>query len=142
MVDVFNQSKRSDVMSRIRSSGNRETELALIAVFRRSQVTGWRRHQVIEGRPDFVFKAAKVAVFADGCFWHGCPRCFRPPKSNQEYWGAKIARNRKRDRTVNRNLRKNGWTVIRIWHHTIASNDAARQIGFLKRLLAKSNRAS
>ena len=70
MADVFTRTKRSDVMSRIRSRGNRDTELRMIQLFREHQITGWRRNTRVFGRPDFVFPRPKIAVFVDGCFWH------------------------------------------------------------------------
>lgn len=66
---------------------------------------------------DVVFTRAKVAVFVDGCFWHGCPIHYRQPSSNVEYWVAKVDRNVRRDRKVDSILRDEGWTVIRIWEH-------------------------
>lgn len=71
------------------------------------------------GRPDFVFPKQKVVVFVDGCFWHACPRCGHTPKSNQRYWSPKLLRNRNRDKTVSRQLRRNGWNVLRLWEHEI-----------------------
>lgn len=120
MGDVWSKKKRSAVMSLIRSRGNHETELRLIEIFRTFGIRGWRRGQALPGRPDFVFRAERLAVFVDGCFWHGCPRCYRRPSSNQEYWDAKIARNRARDRAVTRQLRRTGWSVVRIWHHDLS----------------------
>jgi DNA mismatch endonuclease, patch repair protein len=96
-------------MSRIRSRGNKDTELKLISIFRQFRVTGWRRHSNIVGKPDFIFRKARLAIFVDGCFWHGCPRHGRKPGSNPAYWVPKLARNRKRDRQVTRELRRNGW---------------------------------
>jgi DNA mismatch endonuclease (patch repair protein) len=107
-------------MSKIRGHGNKDTELALMKLFRRHRITGWRRHQDVFGKPDFIFPAAKLAVFVDGCFWHGCPRCFRRPKSNRKFWDKKICRNRERDREVSRELRRLGWRVVRIWEHDLA----------------------
>ena len=69
--------------------------------------------------PDFVFPEAKVAVFVDGCFWHGHPRKCRVPHTNRAYWEQKIARNVKRDRCVTGTLRKNGWKVVRIWEDSV-----------------------
>jgi DNA mismatch endonuclease (patch repair protein) len=74
MPDVFTKAKRSAVMSLIRSRGNRATELSLIALMGEHGITGWRRNAPVYGKPDFVFRGPKVAVFVDGCFWHGCPR--------------------------------------------------------------------
>ena len=101
-------------MSRIRGRGNEKTEVRLAKLMRAARIKGWRRHLPIPGRPDFSFRNQKVAVFVDGCFWHGCPRCFRLPKQNRAFWKAKIEGNRRRDRTVNARLRRLGWTVFRI----------------------------
>jgi len=120
MPDVFTKAKRSDVMSRIRGRGNKETELALMKLLRRHHITGWRRHQKVFGKPDFLFRRNRLALFVDGCFWHRCPRCYRRPKSNRKFWDAKIARNRERDRQVTHELRRLGWRVIRIWEHALA----------------------
>jgi DNA mismatch endonuclease (patch repair protein) len=119
MPDVFTPEKRSEVMSRIRSHGNKDTELALAALMRAAGITGWRRRQKLPGRPDFVFRRERVCVFVDGCFWHGCPAHYRRPKSNRAFWDAKIARNRARDRKVSRELRAAGWSVLRVWEHSL-----------------------
>jgi len=105
---------RSWVMSRVRGRGNESTEVLLAKLLRAEGIRGWRRHLPIPGRPDFSFPKQKVAVFVDGCFWHGCPRCFRLPKQNRSFWRAKIGGNRKRDRSVNGRLRRLGWKVLRI----------------------------
>lgn len=68
-------------------------------------------------RPDIVFPRAKVAVFMDGCFWHGCPQHGTRPRSNTEYWQAKIGRNISRDQRNTANLQANGWIVVRLWEH-------------------------
>src|ERR1700733_13796768 len=106
-------------MLRIRSTGNRSTEGALIALMRTRGIKGWRRKSSLPGRPDFVFPKSHVAVFVDGCYWHGCPRCSLASKSNTSYWGPKIAGNRKRDRANAKALRIEGWSVIRIWEHEL-----------------------
>ena len=114
MTDIWSKGKRSEVMSRIRGKGNEKTEVKLAKIMRKAGIRGWRRHLPIPGRPDFAFRKQKVAVFVDGCFWHGCPRCFRLPKQNRAFWKAKIEGNRRRDRSVNGRLRRLGWKVIRI----------------------------
>ena len=119
--DVFTKKKRSQVMAAIRSRGNKDTELKLASMFRAAGVTGWRRHQPVPGHPDFVFHAARVAVFVDGCFWHGCPKHGRNPGSNRAYWLPKLRRNKKRDGAVTRQLARLGWTVVRLWEHQLAS---------------------
>ena len=112
--DIFTRKKRSWIMSRIRGSGNEKTEVRLARLLRGDGISGWRRHLPIPGRPDFAFRKQKVAVFVDGCFWHGCPKCFRLPKQNRAFWKSKIERNRKRDLLVNGRLRSLGWKVVRI----------------------------
>jgi DNA mismatch endonuclease (patch repair protein) len=114
MADIWTKNKRSEVMSRIRGRGNEKTEVRLAKLMRVEGIRCWRRHLPIPGRPDFSFRRQKVAVFVDGCFWHGCPRCFRLPKQNRAFWKAKIEGNRKRDRSVNGRLRRLGWKVVRI----------------------------
>jgi len=125
MSDVFSKAKRSAVMSRIKSRGNKDTELVLAKLLRANQITGWRRHWEVRiknaecrsfrVRPDFVFRSARLALFVDGCFWHGCPRHATKPKTNCAFWNKKLAGNRARDLRVNRTLRRAGWKVIRIW---------------------------
>ena len=119
--DVFTPQKRSEIMARVRSSGNQSTELAFLKILRTEKITGWRRNSRLFGRPDLVFPAAGVAVFLDGCFWHGCPRHCRIPKARRKYWREKIARNQKRDRAVARALRRDGWKVMRVWECGIKS---------------------
>jgi DNA mismatch endonuclease (patch repair protein) len=117
--DVFKRAKRSEVMAAIRSRGNKDTELKLASILRASRITGWRRHQALPGRPDFVFSRQRVVLFVDGCFWHGCPKHGRLPKTNITYWTQKLARNKTRDRSVSRALRKAGWMVLRVWEHDL-----------------------
>ena len=114
MADVHTGKVRSFNMSRIRGKGNEKTEVRLAKLMRAGGISGWRRHLPILGRPDFSFRKQKVALFVDGCFWHGCPKCFRMPKQNMVFWKAKIEGNRKRDRSVSSRLRRLGWKVIRI----------------------------
>ena len=120
MPDVFTKAKRSAVMSRIRGHGNKDTELALIKLFRQHRIIGWRRHQKVFGKPDFLFRGNRLALFVDGCFWHGCPKHCKIPAGNRGFWKKKFAANKVRDRRVNRKLRKLGWRVIRIWEHDLA----------------------
>ncbi len=135
MADVFDRTKRSDVMSRIRSSGNKETELELIRIFRVNRIIGWRRNWPVEGKPDFVFPKQRLAVFVDGCFWHHCPIHGTKPSSNQSYWQAKLQRNMARDRLVTRTLKKDGWLVLRLWQHDLTSKNQARTLRRLERAL-------
>ena len=135
MTDVFSKAKRSIVMSRIRSQDNKDTELALIRVFRANKISGWRRRQPLPGKPDFVFPAQRIAIFVDGCFWHGCDDHSKPPKSNQVYWMQKLQRNRQRDRKVTRILRARGWRVYRFWEHELTPKNEDRCLQRLRLLL-------
>jgi DNA mismatch endonuclease (patch repair protein) len=132
MPDVFTKTKRSDVMSRIRGSGNKETELALVLLLRKSGIIGWRRNQKIFGKPDFVFRKVRLVVFVDGCFWHSCPKHSNMSANNRAFWKKKLAGNQLRDRVVNRTLRKKGWRVVRIWEHDLARK---RQLQLVRRIL-------
>jgi DNA mismatch endonuclease (patch repair protein) len=136
MADVFTKQKRSEVMARIRSRGNRDTELALAKWLRAHGITGWRRNQRVFGRPDFVFRRVRVALFADGCFWHGCPVHGTRPRTNAAFWRKKIARNRERDGEVTRFLRKNGWRVLRVWEHELARKIERRLAARIRRAVA------
>jgi len=123
-MDRLDKATRSRIMSRIRGSGNRTTEWRLRAGLVRAGVRGWNlgTRSDLPGRPDFVFGAVMVAVFVDGCFWHGCSRCGRgrAPRTNANFWRKKIVGNAARDRRQNATLRRRGWTVLRIWEHQLA----------------------
>jgi len=134
-MDIFTKEKRSDVMSKIRSKGNKETELRLMALLRERGIRGWRRGSKITGHPDFVFSRARLAVFVDGCFWHGCPKHCRLPATRKKFWHGKIANNMKRDRAVARELKKTGWNVMRIWSHSLSKTLAPRTMARLLRNL-------
>lgn len=128
MSDIFTAEKRSAVMSRIRGSGNRDTELRMIQLFKAAGIRGWRRSQRLFGKPDFVFPRERLALFVDGCFWHGCPKPKHAPmpKNRAEWWAAKLARNKDRDLLVTRTLRKQGWKVIRVWECDLSPKKWAR----------------
>jgi DNA mismatch endonuclease (patch repair protein) len=114
-------------MAAVRSSGNRDTELKLMAILRASGITGWRRHQLVTGKPDFTFRRERLAVFVDGCFWHGCRWHCRMPQDNRAYWRRKIGGNAARDRATNQWLRKAGWRVLRVWEHSLRSPKAVAE---------------
>lgn len=83
-------------------------------------------------RADLVFRRARVAVFVDGCFWHGCPDHFIGPKSNVEYWNTKIGRNVVRDRDTTAVITAGGWEVVRVWEHedpTLVADAVAQLVG-------------
>lgn len=132
-MDTLNAEQRSLRMASVRSSGNKSTELRLMAIFRAERIQGWRRGSTIKGKPDFVFPKSRVAVFVDGCFWHGCPIHGRRPKSREDFWDAKIAGNQLRDRLVNSSLRSAGWKVVRVWEHELSAKHRQRLLRRLTR---------
>jgi DNA mismatch endonuclease (patch repair protein) len=138
MTDVFTPDKRSGVMSRIRGTGNKATELRMMEVFRASQIKGWRRHPKLFGKPDFVFNHERVAVFVDGCFWHRHARCkfSYTPKSRIDFWVPKFAKNVARDRLVTRTLQRAGWRVVRIWECQLTEKKQGRVIRRLRTALS------
>jgi DNA mismatch endonuclease, patch repair protein len=134
MADILTKAQRSALMAKVRGSGNASTELRLVAVFRVLGITGWRRKAAVLGKPDFVFPKLKLAIFVDGCFWHGCPIHATQPKQNAEFWRTKIARNQARDRLVTRTLRTRGWRVIRLWEHELTRKYEKRLLARLRRV--------
>ncbi len=108
-MDTLTKEQRSSLMSRIRS----ESSIERIP----SELEGLylRRHPRMFGNPDFGNKRRKIALFIDGCFWHGCRLHYKAPKSNQDYWREKIRRNKKRDKEVTKRLGEMGYLVVRVW---------------------------
>lgn len=135
MADRISTQARSALMAQVLSRRNASTELRLAALFRKFKIRGWRRNQILTGKPDFLFRKERIAVFVDGCFWHGCPTCYRRPQANRLYWDSKVGRNKTRDQHVNRSLRKEGWCVVRVWEHELKSSAALRCINKIRRLL-------
>jgi len=135
-MDTISPTERSRIMARVKSKGNKSTESAVVAIFRASRISGWRRHCSLAGKPDFSFPKQMLAVFVDGCFWHGCPRHCRMPSTNRKYWTQKIARNVQRDRDVIRELRNKGWRCIRFWEHDLCGGTGlTRKMKRLKRIV-------
>lgn len=110
----------------------------MLSMLREAHITGWRRHVElrpkpaagaerlrkaksgrIRVRPDFTFRTQRVAVFVDGCFWHGCPIHCLQPKQNAEFWTAKLKANQCRDTAQSSALKAAGWTVVRLWEHDL-----------------------
>lgn len=135
MADWLSREQRSHNMASIRSKGNASTEHTFLELLRKARISGWRRHLSLPGKPDFVFRSRRLAVFIDGCFWHGCPKCYRMPEDNRAYWRTKVQSNRIRDRRRTRELRSLKWRVLRIWEHSLKS-----QIG-RERILLKLKKA-
>jgi len=120
---------RSRTMAAIRGKHNKSTERALRMALVRSGIKGWRLHALdLPGRPDIVFDRQDVAVFVDGCFWHGCPTCGHIPKTRSPFWTAKFERNRRRDLLNTRRLRQMKIKVFRVWEHSLKTHHAMAQI--------------
>jgi DNA mismatch endonuclease Vsr len=96
-------------------------ERRLHAILARLHLRNWKANYTnAPGNPDFAFPEQKLALFVDGCFWHGCPICQRPlPATNVEYWTRKISRNVERDKLYNAQLAEAGWRVLRVWEHEL-----------------------
>ncbi|MGB8370606.1 MAG: very short patch repair endonuclease [Limisphaerales bacterium] len=122
-------------MARIRGHGNKSTEALVAKLLRTAGFTGWRRRFPFFGNPDFVFRKKKLAIFIDGCFWHGCLNHCRMPSSNVAYWKRKIACNRDRDRLVVKTLQKKNWRVLRIWEHELKGKNESRLLRRIYRAL-------
>ena len=82
----------------------------------------YRLNYPVVGKPDVAFPGARVAVFIDGCFWHGCPDHGAEPKTNAQFWSEKLGRNRQRDAEVGECLARDGWRVLRFWEHEVEGN--------------------
>jgi len=123
MADVYDKATRSSVMQKVRSKGNKSTEQRLVTLFLKNGIPRWRRNYPVKGHPDFVFLYKKVAIFVDGCFWHGHDCRNTRPKENEEYWRRKRERNIKHDHEITALFQERGWTVVRIWECELKRNN-------------------
>lgn len=119
MDDVFSSEERSKIMKKVSSKRNKSTELRLIELFHEYRIHGWRRGYNVKGHPDFVFLDKRLAIFVDGCFWHGHDCRNTRPKQNFDYWEEKRRKNLQHDIETNLLFEARGWTVIRIWECSI-----------------------
>ncbi len=117
-MDNLTPEQRRKNMQNIRSEGT-VPERLIAAALRKRKIYFAKNVKTVFGRPDFVFRRKKVAVFVDSDFWHGRRGRFVMPKSNTDFWEKKIKRNRCRDKEVSRELKKQGWTVVRLWETDI-----------------------
>lgn len=125
MSDTFSPEKRSDIMRHVKSSRNKSTEERLISVFRELHITGWRRNYKVKGHPDFIFPKQRIAIFVDGCFWHGHDCRNTRPEDHAEYWSKKRERNIQHDKEITALFQERGWTVIRIWECELKKKNIA-----------------
>ena len=136
-VDV--SSCRSRIMSSIKGKSNITTERTLRLALVRAGIAGWQLHRKdVPGSPDFYFPARPLAIFADGCFWHGCPKCGHTPRTRRSFWSAKISRNQLRDKRNKRRLTRRGIQVFRFWEHDLRHPDGLeRAVTKIKLALSK-----
>ena len=117
MTDILSPTERSERMSRVRGQDTKPEIVFRKALWREG--LRYRLRYKLFGRPDIVFPGPRVAVFVDGCFWHGCPEHYRPPKTKTDWWEKKISGNKKRDLEVTQHLEDEGWKVLRFWTHDL-----------------------
>jgi DNA mismatch endonuclease, patch repair protein len=127
-MDHVSKEVRSKIMASVRSKGNRTTEIALGKLLWAAGLRGYRKHWHVLGKPDFAWPSRKVAVFVDGCFWHGCSKCKYPPRSNVSFWVNKIETNKRRDRRVATELRRQGWSVYRVYECAVQAKRTLNRI--------------
>jgi len=120
-MDNLTREQRRKNMQRIRST-NTMPERMIARELRKRKVYFSQYSNSLIGKPDFVFRKKKVAIFVDSDFWHRHPKRFIMPKSNLAYWKDKLEKNKQRDKKVNLALRKNGWKILRLWEHDIKNN--------------------
>lgn len=137
MADVFDKAQRSKIMQKVKSCGNKSTEMKLISVFSANSISGWRRKYPVKGHPDFVFLKEKIAIFVDGCFWHGHDCRNTKPADNMEYWDKKRERNIRHDKEVTARFEMRGWKVVRIWECELKKKNAGILIEKLAPLLTE-----
>ncbi len=139
-MDVHDKATRSFNMSRIRSRDTKP-ELRLRKLLWARGVRGYRIHSKLPGKPDLAWSRAKVAVFVDGCFWHGCTKCGdgRAPSSNTSYWDAKRLGNKQRDARRTKELQQLGWRVLRLWEHEVLK-ESLRSAKRVEKLLSQARR--
>jgi DNA mismatch endonuclease, patch repair protein len=142
MPDCFDPQKRSEIMAQIKSSGSKPEER--LGVLLRK----WLPNCLIRpndpdlpGKPDFHLVDLRIAVFLDGCFFHGCPLHYRAPAQNGEYWAAKVARNKVRDKVVTTELKSLGYMVLRVWEHELRTPAMVGRERIRRRLRRKESAA-
>lgn len=133
-MDNLTKAQRRKNMQNIKSKDTLP-EKRLMAALKTKKLYFARHVSALAGKPDIVFRRKKVAVFVDSDFWHQHKSCFVMPSSNMKYWKPKIARNVKRDKEVNKTLRKNGWKVLRFWECKVKKNADQCANRILKQLI-------
>jgi DNA mismatch endonuclease (patch repair protein) len=132
--------RASKNFSAVRGRNNRTTEVRFRLALVRSRIRGWKLQPVgLPGNPDFIFQRKRLAIFVDGCFWHGCSQCGHIPKTNSAFWAAKIQRNFERDKRNNIRLGEIGFQVVRIWEHEL-KNDLPGCVALVRNLVKQARK--
>lgn len=140
MSDIFTPEKRSEVMSRIRSTDTvpeRRLFELVAELLQDCKIDVRRNVRDLPGQPDLVIDDLGVVIFLDGCFYHSCPHHGHVPKSNREYWEPKLLRTTRRDVRNRRRLRSDGWSVWRLWEHDLRRSMEPATARRLERRLRK-----
>lgn len=137
MPDTFSPAFRSEIMRRVKGKDTAFERKVRSALHRRG--LRFRLYSSLPGKPDIVFTRARVVVFLDSCFWHGCPKHLRTPSSHVEYWTRKIERNRARDAKTNAAYIETGWKVVRLWEHEL-KGDFERCLRTIERTILRRTR--
>ena len=127
---------RSKMMRAVKGKNNKSTELKLRMALVKAGIKGWILHPAnVFGKPDILFLEKRLAIFVDGCFWHGCDICGRRvPKTRTAFWRTKLENNQTRAKVVKSNLRKQSIKVVRVWEHSLKTSTKIK--GILKRILS------
>ena len=123
-------------MRQVKSKKNKSTELRLIKIFKENGVTGWKRNYPVKGHPDFLFLKQRIAVFVDGCFWHGHDCRNTRQSANEEFCRKKRERNIKHDKEITELFESRGWTVKRIWECELKQQNSERTFLKIKKYLS------
>ena len=129
MTDNLSASDRLRTMRAVKSKQTRP-ERRLRALLAGLQLKGWKlNYEQVPGKPDIAFPAQRIAIFVNGCFWHGCQLCKRPlPETNKEYWIKKIQRNIDRDKRYDNELTEAGWKIVRLWEHQFKKGESWHEL--------------
>lgn len=118
MADIFSKTKRSYIMSKVKNKDSK-IEIALRKELWKEGYRYRKNSTKYFGKPDIVLPKYKTVIFVDSCFWHGCKKHGSMPATRTDFWKKKIARNKERDKEVNRHYKKESWQVIRVWEHKL-----------------------
>ena len=137
MSDNLSKENRSKVMASIKGK-NTKPEVAIRKLLWKQGIRYRIHNKNIFGIPDISIKDKMIAVFIDGCFWHGCGRCYKEPRTNSKFWRTKISDNKKRRKKVRKYLKNEGWNVLEFWEHEVNSNSEK----IISRIISNINSSS